>query len=126
MLLGGTWTVGCGVAFTITAPSRGRQLHAITRLEHMPPELGRQARFARSPRIEHEGRPASGTSSLESPRRHLCPLEGGEELRLVIEHFDRPADATASTEPTITSTSLDERGLLDEQRILALQAFHGK
>src|SRR5215472_15423095 len=112
MLLAGTWAIRCGVGFTITASSWGRQLHAITRLEHMSPELGRQSRLACSPRIEHEGGLTSGTSSLESPRRHLCSLERGEELRLVIEHLDRPPDAASTAEPTITSTSLDERGLL--------------
>jgi hypothetical protein len=98
--------VGRGIGFTIAASSRGRQSHAITRLEHMTPQLGRQSRLPCRPRIEHEGGPTSGTSSLESPRRHLRPLQRGEELRLVIEDLDRPPDATPPAEPT-PAQSLD-------------------
>src|SRR5215475_4831623 len=126
MCLGAAGTMGPGVSVTIAAPSGSRQLHAITGLQHMTPELGRQAHLADRSGIEDEGRAPSRASTLESPRRHLRSLEGGEELRFVIEDFDRPTDATASTEPTITPTSFDQGGLLDEQRILALQAFHGK
>src|SRR5215475_1781582 len=126
MCLGAAGTMGPGVSITIAAPSGSRQLHAITGLQHMTPELGRQAHLADRSGIEDEGRAPSGASTLESPRRHFRSLERGEELRLVIEHFDRPADATTSAEPALAPASLDEGGVLDEQRILGLQAFHGK
>src|SRR5215468_5637810 len=125
-LLGDAWTVGRDVGFPIAAPSRGRQSHAIARVQHMTPQLGRQSRLASCPRVEHERRPTSCSSSLESPGRHLCPLERGEKLSLVIEHLDRPPDATPTAEATLASTSLDEGGFLDEQRILGLQALHRK